>query len=177
MTAHRFPSTLALTLTLLVLAAHAAASGTATPNDTAEDAIPIPTDTFALAQPTTTATHAGELRPCSNIGATVWYSYQPRSAHWTRAQTHGSNYDTVLAVYVDTPLGLVLVGCNDDAGGGTSPATSRVTWYADDDATYYIQAGGYNARTGALVLRLENAAPESAPVPPLPPVPPETPPR
>lgn len=161
---------LLLVVTGTLLAAHAAASNVAPPNDARQSAFPVPADTFVFAQPTAAATHAGEYRPCGGIGSTVWYAYTPRHGHWTRAQTHGSNYDTVLALYVDTPLGLVFVTCNDDAPGGSSPSTSRITWYADPAYNYYLQAGGYNARQGLLVFRMEPSAPESVPVPPIPPL-------
>lgn len=133
----------------------------APPNDLPPGAVVVPADTFAFAEPTTTARHAGELRPCGSIGNTVWFAYTPRASRWMRALTHGSNFDTVLAVYASTQLGLVPFACNDDASGGLTPVTSRVTWWADASTTYYIQAGGYDGRNGVLVLRLE-PAPASA---------------
>ena len=51
-------------------------------------------------------------------GGSVWYRYVPTETKTLRAVTIGSNYDTVLAVFVGPKRHRELVGCNDDAGGG-----------------------------------------------------------
>jgi hypothetical protein len=77
------------------------------------------------------------------------------------ANTNGSNFDTVAAVYVgDSLQSLRLVGCDDDAQDNT--AVVRIP--ADGGVTYYIQVG--RAAKGrpltdndSVVLRLEQLPP------------------
>ncbi|MBI4393846.1 MAG: S8 family serine peptidase [Euryarchaeota archaeon] len=93
----------------------------------------------------------GEPRPCGSIGATVWYTYTPATTGTRVADTMGSNFDTVVAVYTGSSLtALTNVGCNDDISG--SDLDSRVTWTATAGVTYRIQVGGYNGATGSSMV-------------------------
>jgi hypothetical protein len=104
-------------------------------------------------------TEPGEASPCGNIASTDWYSFTPSGNQTVIANTFGSNYDTVLAVYTGTSLGaLTLVGCNDQFGGNQS----QVQFSAAAGTSYHIQAGGYFGQTGALVLNLAAAPPPPA---------------
>ncbi len=128
-------------------------------NFTAAVVIPEPLP-FTNAQNTAgSTTEPGEPSPCGAIAATVWYRFTPSSNQTLVADTFGSNYDTVLAVYTGLSLGaLSLVGCNDQFGGNQS----QVQFSAATGTTYYIQAGGYFGQTGTLVLNLAPPPPPPA---------------
>lgn len=82
-------------------------------------------------------------------GATVWYQYTPPVGATLTANTFGSNFDTVLAVYTGASVGaLTPIVCNDDSGS----LQSQVTFLASPDTTYYFQTGGFDSRTGNLRL-------------------------
>lgn len=88
----------------------------------------------------------GEPQPCGLGGYSVWHRFTPSTSRMLSADTYGSNYDTVLAVYRGTSLsGLNFIGCNDDSGG---TAQSRVSWFAQSGRTYYIQVGAFASNTG-----------------------------
>jgi hypothetical protein len=61
-----------------------------------------------------------------------------------KAETAGSNFDTVLAAYRGTAItGLTQVGCSDDLPGAPGgPSAFEVDLTANQ--TYYFQAGGFN---------------------------------
>ena len=110
-------------------------------------------------------TESGEPQPCWGIGSTVWYRFTPASDVAVQAQTAGSDFDTVLAVYTGASLAtLSLVGCDDDGG---PDLTSVLTFQAQAGVTYYIQAGGYPGEKGSLVLSIdiEEEFPTSTPTP------------
>lgn len=98
----------------------------------------------------------GEVQPScispTQVGGTVWFRYQPTLPMRLRASTEWSDFDTVLAVYVRTPVGMLQVACNDDSFFFNG--TSRVDFAATPGADYYFQAGGYAGRTGSLVFDL-----------------------
>jgi hypothetical protein len=118
---------------------------------------PLP---FTNAQNTAgSTTEPGEPSPCGNIASTDWYSFTPSGNQTVVANTFGSNYDTVLAVYTGPSLGaLTLVGCNDQFGGNQS----QVQFSAVAGTTYHIQAGGFFGQTGTLVLNLTPPPPPPA---------------
>ena len=79
------------------------------------------------------------------------------------ADTVGSDFDTVLAVYRGSSLGaLTAVACNDDlapTGDGGGNLRSRVQFGVTAGETYYLRAGGFKGETGnvdagALTLNL-----------------------
>jgi len=84
----------------------------------------------------------GEPEPCVPIDSTVWYSFTPSSDVLLRADTNGSEFGGVLAVYTGSSLGtLALVECNNRGGSGGG---SLVVFLATAGETYYFQvaAGG-----------------------------------
>ena len=100
-------------------------------------------------------TEPSESAPCAPIGNTVWYKFTPGANSDLQADTLGSDYDTVLAVYTGSELAsLSLVGCNDDFGDDVQ---SGVTFAAVAGQTYRIRAGGFLAESGQLVLNLTQA--------------------
>ena len=61
---------------------------------------------------------AGEPLDCIGvlIGKTVWYSLEVTEPSTVTVTTLGSDYDTILAVYVGTdPATLTQLHCNDDS--------------------------------------------------------------
>lgn len=128
------------------------------PNDDRENALLVPTDAFLFVQPTLGASlQTSEPDPCQGVGSTVWYRFTPVTSGIVRVNTHGSNFDTLLAVYVNGTSGLVPLTCNDDATGSLNGVTSQVLFRATEGQTYYIQAGGVSGSAGVLVLRVTPA--------------------
>jgi hypothetical protein len=94
--------------------------------------------------------HAGRFPQAS-----VWWSFTATANGPITVSTTGSNFDTVLAVYVGNSVGtLAEVASNDDSGGGS---TSSVTFNATNGVTYRVVVDGYNGVTGSVVLRKDVA--------------------
>jgi hypothetical protein len=84
-------------------------------------------------------------------GRSVWYRFTAPTSGTLTANTFGSNYDTILAVYTGscgafTPTGV----CNDDTGG----AQSRVSFQATSGRTYYFLVTSYTNVGGTLTFSL-----------------------
>jgi hypothetical protein len=87
-----------------------------------------------------------------NVTNTVWYQFTPSSSAVLDADTFGSAFDTVLAVWTGSSLNsLSLVDCNDD----TSGLDSEVLFHALRGTTYLIQIGGYDGDSGTLELHMK----------------------
>jgi hypothetical protein len=100
---------------------------------------------------------ADEPTACDLGSASVWYRLAPSTLpRMVTADTFGSTYDTVLAVYADvdgTMSGLQEVGCDDDSGADLQ---SQVQFLATPGATYYFQVGAYlDDGGGSLILHVE----------------------
>ena len=134
------------------------------PNEGPAQAIPL-----ALGQSVTLRTGAGAIEPeapCVSeggdevpFGNTAWYSVQGTGGELT-ADTAGSDYDTVLGIYVQEGTDLVQVACVDDVvieNGEEIQVIlqAAVTWDSDAGVTYLIQAGGFAGETGTLVLAID----------------------
>ena len=86
------------------------------------------------------------------FGHTAWWSVVGNGRDVT-VDTRGSDFDTVVGVYVRQGGGLVGVACVDDnADGSISDFQARVTWASTAGVTYLIQAGGFGGGSGHLVL-------------------------
>ena len=117
------------------------------------DTLPF-TDTVSTLSATT---ESGEADDCGfSVGGTVWYAFTPLSDETFVADTFGSEYDTVLAVFEESQE--ELLACNDDSGG----LQSRLIFDATADTTYYIQAGGLVGDAGSLTFNLDVAPPAPA---------------
>lgn len=86
---------------------------------------------------------------------TVWFRYTAPSAQTLFLDTMGSNYDTVLAVWTGTPLGLL--ACNDDSQGRFQSTVEAVL---NPGMTYYIEVASYEPAPSStrLVLNAELSA-------------------
>jgi hypothetical protein len=103
---------------------------------------------------TAEATFVNEPTPTcgASIGKTVWFRIRPTLATRARFSTNNvdNTFDTVLAAYKSTSTGLTQVACNDDVDGTTT--RSQISFMASGNTTYYIQVGGYQARSGNLFM-------------------------
>jgi cyclophilin family peptidyl-prolyl cis-trans isomerase/outer membrane protein assembly factor BamB len=87
----------------------------------------------------------------SPAGSVWWRWTAPRSGVAV-VDTHGSDFDTVLAVYSGNSLeGLVPISQSDDHLGAT---TSQVSFEANGGNTYSIAVDGFGTTTGAVTLNL-----------------------
>lgn len=130
----------------------------------AAQAVPPPNDAFAArttvaaipyddAQSTLEATtEPGEpSSQCGPVGKSVWYRFTPATDVVLRADTLGSDFDTVLAVWTGGDLAsLSPVSCSDDVIN----AQSIAVFAAEAGVTYVFQVGGYVDAAGALTFRL-----------------------
>lgn len=92
----------------------------------------------------------GEPQPCGHIASTVWYALTPTADSTVYVDTYGSDFDTVVAAYTGSSLtNLGLVECNDDIAAGAE-VRSQIAFDIHAGQTYYIQAGGFDGRTGTL---------------------------
>jgi hypothetical protein len=85
------------------------------------------------------------------LGHTAWWTFTGTGSDVT-LDTAGSNFDTVVGVYVDDGGSLTQVGCNDDANESLQ---AQLTVPTEAGVTYYVQVGGFGGATGSLVLTLE----------------------
>jgi hypothetical protein len=90
--------------------------------------------------------HAG-----STGGTSVWLSWTASSSGVASIDTHGSNFNTLLAVYAGTALNnLVSVAANDN--DGSSGNASSVSFVVQGGTTYLIAVDGSNGTTGQIKL-------------------------
>ncbi len=73
----------------------------------------------------------------SRVGGTAWYTVTPNEDGVVNVDSFLSNFDTVVAVYANSPSTANEVACNDDASG----AQSQVSFNATAGTTYYIMVG------------------------------------
>ena len=124
---------------------------------------PPPNDAFAAAE--RLSLRSGQVEG-TNLGASgergeprhrgvggrhsVWYSWRAPATGRVRFTTAGSDFDTVLAVYVGGRVdALRLIRNDDDSGPGL---TSRVVFSAARGTVYRIAVDGYRTAAGRLVL-------------------------
>jgi len=88
---------------------------------------------------------SGEPDHASNGGThSVWYQWQAPSTSSVTITTAGSNYDTVLGVYIGSIVNaLSLIGQNDDVDSG-NVVSSSVTFNATSGVLYRIAVAGFN---------------------------------
>jgi hypothetical protein len=88
------------------------------------------------------------------FGSTAWWTFVGTGEEVT-IDTAGSNFDTVVGVYVLEDGELVQVACVDDVFEPEFSLQARVTIDTEPGVTYYIQAGGFAGDTGILQLSLQ----------------------
>ena len=87
----------------------------------------------------TTAADDPILCTSSQGGATVWYRFVAPSTGTLTADTFGSNYDTVLAIFSGQRGALTRLACNDDYQGLQSWMTLNV----NAGVTYFLEVADY----------------------------------
>lgn len=127
-------------------------------NDDFDGATVITSLPFTDAVNTSDATTAGDdPEDCVGTGPTVWYRFTPSESSRITVNTSGSNYDTGLSAYTGARGALVLVGCNDDAGGTVQ---SRLTVEAVAGQTLFFMVGAFASGPGGdLVFHADVAPP------------------
>ena len=114
------------------------------------DVIGITSSTFGATGETNEPDHL----PNDNLLTSIWYKWTANRTGSITFSTHGSNYDTVLAVYSGSALGsLSLIGRNDDFSTGINSGSSQVTFFATQGQTYRIAIDGYHLATGNTSLK------------------------
>ncbi len=88
------------------------------------------------------------------ISYTAWWTFAGTGGDVT-VSTEGSNFDTVIAVYVLEDGEFVQVACVDDVFEPEFSLQAEVTIATEEGVTYYIQAGGFAGSTGRLRLTVE----------------------
>ena len=79
------------------------------------------------------------------FGKTVWYTIEGTGGPIT-IDTAGSNFDTLIAVYLPTDPGFEEIACIDDVEFDPIGSTFQAALTVDTEvgATYYVQIGGYD---------------------------------
>jgi hypothetical protein len=94
---------------------------------------------------------AGDPQPSCRDGVdghTVWYRYDATQDGVLTIDTAGSDFNTVLSVYVN---GIGEITCHDDVS--PTDTTSRVQVQVDEGRTYWIQVASFGSTAGgALIL-------------------------
>jgi hypothetical protein len=127
---------------LLVGSMGTAAVAAPPPNDDVGMPTEVVTVPSSFFEDTTDAT-VGMTDPITScvgpVGATVWFRYVATSDGLVQFNTFGStNYDSVIAVYVEEAIEANEIACNDDAGGTLQ---SRVNVTVMSGTTYLIMVG------------------------------------
>ncbi|OYY92508.1 MAG: hypothetical protein B7Y41_15600 [Hydrogenophilales bacterium 28-61-23] len=84
-------------------------------------------------------------------GTSVWWQWTPAASGTATLDTHGSNFDTLLAVYTGNSVdALTSLAANDD--DGISGGVSALSFHADAGTTYRIEIDGKAGASGNLYL-------------------------
>jgi hypothetical protein len=98
----------------------------------------------------------GEPNHCGETGgASQWYAWQSPTNGTVVITTDGSNFDTVLAVYIgpgDSYATLTNVACDNNSGA--NGLTSRVSFKTKAGTTYFIAVDGVNGAQGTVKLSI-----------------------
>ena len=124
-------------------------------NDAPDGALPI-----AMGETVTVRTGGTALEPEApcigdfdgepadfGIGKTAWWTFEGTGGDVT-VDTAGSDYDTVLGIYVDDGGEMAQLACVDDVDS----LQARITIPTEAGVTYFVQAGGLGGQAGTLVL-------------------------
>ena len=126
-------------------------------NDDFANATTVTLGSISQATTTDATLQTGEPAPSctSSFGKSVWYRFTPTTTRRIIANTVGSNFDTVLAVYTGSSLdALTPLKCNDDR---PLDSLSKVKMKVFAGTTYWFQVGGYQGLSGQLTFRVKKA--------------------
>lgn len=134
-------------------------------NDLCLIAIVVPAEagypiSYHNTQSTLQATSTGDpLITCVNGPVNgVWYKFTPLVDGQLTVRTAGSDFDTVLAVYVGGCGALTQLACNDDSAGATDRTSKIASLRVSANTTYRFLAGGYGGARGNLSFHLDFVA-------------------
>jgi hypothetical protein len=85
------------------------------------------------------------------FGRTAWWTFQGTGTPLT-VDTAGSDFDTVLGIYVVEGGDFVQLSCVDDVVDGAFTVEARTIVPTDAGATYFVQAGGFGGSVGQLTV-------------------------
>jgi subtilisin family serine protease len=107
--------------------------------------------TLAATSHNATREAAEPLHAGVNGTASIWWQWVPSVSGMASLNTHGSGFDTLLAVYTGTALsGLTPVAANND--DSTTGGTSSLSFLAQAGVVYRIAVDGVNGAAGAVTL-------------------------
>ena len=92
------------------------------------------------------------------ITNSVWYRFSPGEDLLVIADTTGSGFNPVVAVWTETVFGLEEIACHNSFNFGPFPSSPRFSFQAAAGTTYLIQVGaarGFFLGAGDLVFGLE----------------------
>ncbi|MBF0119823.1 MAG: PKD domain-containing protein [Desulfobacterales bacterium] len=94
----------------------------------------------------------GEPNHAGNLGGkSVWWKWVATVNSKVSVDTHGSDFNTLLAVYTGKSVDkLICIASNDD--DGSSNGNSGLSFFAENGLTYYIAVDGYNEASGNIVF-------------------------
>lgn len=132
----------------------------------AANAVPVPraksgTVSHGYSVSHTFSTHGstkepGEPKHCGvNGGSSEWFLWKAPTNGTAVIDTDGSNFDTVLAVYIGPGTSyatLTNVACDNDSG--SNGKTSRVAFNAQAGTLYYMAVDGVNGAQGTVKLNI-----------------------
>ena len=159
----RFTARLVVVATVLgIITTAAAGTAIAQPaNDGIRGATDIVALPFSDTVLTTDTAAAAEVPSDCGIGHTVWYRFTASADGFVRADSLGSNFDTVIAVYLVAGAGPSEIACNDDSVDLQSVLVVPVA----AGETYLFQAGGCcssRGDSGELTFNLAESGPPFA---------------
>ncbi|WP_412061359.1 T9SS type A sorting domain-containing protein [Rubrivirga sp. IMCC45206] len=144
---------------MLLLAVALATSASAQPiNDDLWTSEPI----FGTAPSSYTGTTVGASRAITELASScnggdnsVWWIFATSDTGTVTIDLAGSDFDTVVDVFRQTPLGGTLIDCNDDGASGT---TSTLTVPVEVNAQYFVRVSGYLGAEGAVAMTVDASA-------------------
>jgi len=138
---------------------HLSVTGAAPPNDNFANAINASPSPFTDVEDTTAATvESTDPNPSCAPGSrfnTIWYKFTPPGFGTINADTHGSDFDTILVVVTGSPGSFIEVACNDDTS--SFDLTSQISFSAVSGTTYFFMVGGFgppSTSSGSAVFHL-----------------------
>jgi len=105
---------------------------------------------IAATEETNEPDHAG-----STGGNSVWWTWTAPETGLFYFDTHGSNFDTVLAVYIPSGFGLTEVSSNND--DGSENGNSSLVFQAQSGVQYHIAVDGWDGSAGDIVMNRRKA--------------------
>jgi peroxiredoxin len=142
-----------------ILSVSLIATQAAPPNDNLINAtVLVGTTNFVIASNVDATSESGEpYHAGSQGGSSVWWSWQSPFTGSVSVSTKGSDFDTLLAVYMGNAFSnLQMVAANDDTGefGVTS---SLLVFRAYAGESFRIAVDGFNGATGTVQLAISRA--------------------